>query len=424
MPGTRSGGRRGRRPLWLSPWPGARLSGTHGLGPGNPLVALRPLIAAMLPSAPTGAEASPLPALPPPCPQLPAGPPSPAPSASHPLPSLRDSHPAQVDGSGLPLGRSLGSLGPRDTPLGCGLSLLQKGLSSRGSPWEHVAGCGAEEGTAPGAVAGSFLGGWVPGARPAGPVGACRALRPCPPFQCLAAAGAPPVRLHHVRDAALHWGGGTGRALRPGPLKGALGQSPGGSSAGWFSASGGGASQAACPPQTRVSGGLPAGSSVSFFTQPAPVCPRQGARLPWASSAPLLDWLPQTGAGGLWSDPTTCLPLTRPPAQTGTPPHVPHVQLWALPSAPGRPASSPSLLPSPRQLAAVWTGLPPVTSPLVRALAPRTFVVPRVFSPGWDHCPRGWCCPASPSWECGRRLASAVLHWGMATFRGLGLCRP
>lgn len=215
MPGSRSGGRRGRRPLWPSPWPGARLSGTHGLGPGNPLVALRSLIAAMLPSAPTGAEASPLP-----CPQLPAGPPSPAPSASRPLTSLRDSHPAQVDGSGLPLGRSLGSLGPRDTPLGCGLSLLQKGLSSRGSPWEHVAGCGAEEGTAPGAVAGSSLGGWVPGARPAGPVGACRVLRPCPPFQCLAAAGAPPVRLHHVRDAALHRGGGTGRALRPGPLKG------------------------------------------------------------------------------------------------------------------------------------------------------------------------------------------------------------
>lgn len=74
-PGTWPGGCWGICPLWLSPWPGARLSGTRALGPGNPSVALRPSESCdPLVRAHSGRSRSPPPALPAPRPQLPPAP--------------------------------------------------------------------------------------------------------------------------------------------------------------------------------------------------------------------------------------------------------------------------------------------------------------------------------------------------------------
>lgn len=92
------------------------------------------------------------------------------------------------------------------------------------------------------------------------------------------------------------------------------------------------------PPARLGPGSAEACGQFGVFLQTASVLPPpSGARLPWAFSAPLPDGLPQIGAGGLRGDPTTCPPLTRPPAPTGTTHHVPRFQPWALPSAPGPP---------------------------------------------------------------------------------------
>lgn len=249
-PGTWPGGCWGICPLWLSPWPGARLSGTRALGPGNPSVASRPSDSCDPPvRAHSGRSRSPPPALPAPRPQLPSGPPDLLPPP--PVPSLRGScghpsRPAQADGSGLPLGQSVGSVGPRDTPLGCGSSLPERALQ-QGRPRGRVRGRPRGVGTVPGRCR-------EPPGRP-GP-GACRVLRPAPalPVSCCcwrctclsspcSGCCSSPGRRYWPRSA-------------PRPGGGALGQFPRASSAGELSASGDGARQAACPPRTRVSGGL------------------------------------------------------------------------------------------------------------------------------------------------------------------------
>lgn len=97
-------------------------------------------------------------------------------------------------------------------PPECGLSLPQERAP------ERVAGYGAEAVCAPEASCTELPGRLVPGSP------SCRAcgrrlgaehLRP--PFQCRAAAGAPPVCVHHARDAALHRREGTYRAPPLGP---------------------------------------------------------------------------------------------------------------------------------------------------------------------------------------------------------------
>lgn len=381
-PGTWPGGCWGIRPLWLSPWPGARLSGTRALGPGNPSVASRPSDSCDPPvRAHSGRSRSPPPALPAPRPQLPSGPPDLLPPP--PVPSLRGScghpsRPAQADGSGLPLGQSVGSMGPRDTPLGCGSSLPERALQ-QGRPRGRVRG-------RPRGV-GERGGGDRPGPLP----GAPRAAGPWRPPG--AEAGARPSSV--VLLLALHLSvftmfgmllftgeevlaalGAPARRGGPGPVpqgelcRGALGQRRWG--------------QAGRLPASDQGQRRPAGSLVSFFKWPVSCRTRQAPVSPGLSLHPS-----RTGSLRLVLE---VFGVTPPPV------HLPRQAplTTSLVSSRGlcplrlAPPSSPSLLPSPRQLAAVRMGLPPVTRPSVPALAspPRAAMVLRVSCPGRGHRPR------------------------------------
>lgn len=92
-------------------------------------------------------------------------------------------------------------------PSECGLSLPQERAPGR------VASCGAEAVCAPEASCTELPGWLVPGSPSCWACGrrlSAEHLRP--PFQCRAAAGAPPVCVHHARDAAVHRREGTDRA--------------------------------------------------------------------------------------------------------------------------------------------------------------------------------------------------------------------
>lgn len=337
-----------------------------------------------------------------PCPQWPQPLPSPRSPCTPPPVALRPPRPAPSTSRPLPQGLLWPPLTsspggwkrapPRTVRRVRGPSGHAPGL------WIVPARAGAPAGQAPGPSAwqAAGCGGAGGGDRPGLLPGAPRAAGPwCPPG---AEAGARPSSV--VLLLALHLSvftmfgmllftgeevlaalGAPARRGGPGPVlqgelcRGALGQRRWG--------------QAGCLPASDQGQRRPAGSLVSFFKRPVSCRTRRAPVSPGLSLHPS-----RTGSLRLVLE---VFGVTPPPVRL-SPVHLPRQAplTTSLVSSRGlcplrlAPPSSPSLFPSPRQLAAVRTGLPPVTRPSVPALAspPRAAMVLRVSCPGRGHRPR------------------------------------